>query len=51
MRAACLHGDELRIEDVPEPVPSTGEVLVAVDHAGICGSDLQAHTYGLHDGR
>lgn len=50
MRAACLHGSDLRIEEVAEPVPAAGELLVAVDHAGICGSDLQAHAYGLRAG-
>lgn len=50
MRAACLYGSELRIEDRPAPTPAPGEVLVAVDHAGICGSDLAAHTYGLAEG-
>jgi (R,R)-butanediol dehydrogenase/meso-butanediol dehydrogenase/diacetyl reductase len=50
MRAACLYGDQLRIEDVSDPVPGAGELLVVVDHAGICGSDLAAHTYGLQEG-
>ena len=34
------------VTDVPEPVPGPGEVLVAVEAAGICGSDLE-----LLDGR
>jgi threonine dehydrogenase-like Zn-dependent dehydrogenase len=34
------------VTDVPEPVPGTGEVLVEVAAAGICGSDLE-----LLDGR
>jgi threonine dehydrogenase-like Zn-dependent dehydrogenase len=34
------------VTDVPEPVPGQGEVLVTVDAAGICGSDLE-----LLDGR
>jgi 2-desacetyl-2-hydroxyethyl bacteriochlorophyllide A dehydrogenase len=50
VRAACLYGHDLRIEDRPEPTPSRGELLVRVDHAGICGSDLHADTYGLPDG-
>lgn len=50
MRAACLYGSELRIEDRPEPTPGSGELIVRVDHAGICGSDLHADTYGLPDG-
>lgn len=44
MRAAVYHGPrDIRIEDVPEPVPGPGEVLVEVARNGICGSDL--HTY------
>jgi 2-desacetyl-2-hydroxyethyl bacteriochlorophyllide A dehydrogenase len=34
------------VEDLPEPAPGPGEVLVAVAAAGICGSDLE-----LVDGR
>ena len=34
------------VTDVPEPVPGPGEVLVSVEAAGICGSDLE-----LLDGR
>jgi threonine dehydrogenase-like Zn-dependent dehydrogenase len=34
------------VEEIPEPVPGPGEVLVAVAAAGICGSDLE-----LVDGR
>ena len=29
------------VTDVPEPVPGPGEVLVSVEAAGICGSDLE----------
>ncbi len=50
MRSACLYGNQLRIEERPEPTPAQGELLVAVDHAGVCGSDLHADTYGLPDG-
>ena len=32
----------LRIDDVADPVPGPGEVLVAVRACGICGSDLHA---------
>ncbi len=34
------------VEDIPEPAPGPGEVLVEVAAAGICGSDLE-----LVDGR
>jgi threonine dehydrogenase-like Zn-dependent dehydrogenase len=47
MRVATWHGEtRFTIDDVPEPVPGPGQVLVAVHTAGICGSDVHA-TQGL----
>ena len=44
MRAALLHGpDDLRIEEVPEPV---GEVVVSVRAATTCGTDLKMLKHG-----
>jgi (R,R)-butanediol dehydrogenase/meso-butanediol dehydrogenase/diacetyl reductase len=44
MRAAVYHGPrDIRIEDVDEPAPGPGQVLIEVARNGICGSDL--HTY------
>lgn len=41
MMAAVLHGrDDLRIDEIPAPEPSDGEVLVKVEATGVCGSDL-----------
>lgn len=41
MRAAVLHApSDLRVEEVPDPVPAEDEVIVRVDACGICGSDL-----------
>ncbi|SEC99225.1 (R,R)-butanediol dehydrogenase / meso-butanediol dehydrogenase / diacetyl reductase [Rhodococcus koreensis] len=41
MRAWVYHGNQdLRIEDVPEPIPGPGEVRVRIAYNGICGSDL-----------
>ena len=41
MKAWVLHGiGDLRYETVEEPVPGTGEGLVRVKAAGICGSDI-----------
>ena len=41
MRAARIFEDlTLRLEDVPEPVPGDGQVLVRVHAAGVCGTDL-----------
>jgi S-(hydroxymethyl)glutathione dehydrogenase/alcohol dehydrogenase len=33
-------GEPLRVEEIPDPVPGDGEVLVRVRAAGICHSDL-----------
>jgi L-iditol 2-dehydrogenase len=42
MRAAILHGPgDLRVEDVPEPVPRNDEILVRVDAATTCGTDVK----------
>lgn len=44
MRAARYHGvRDIRLEELPDPTPQAGEVLVRVAHNGICGSDL--HEY------
>ncbi|MFC9259306.1 zinc-dependent alcohol dehydrogenase [Streptomyces hydrogenans] len=40
MRAAVYHGvRDIRIENVPIPVPRAGEALIAVRRNGICGTD------------
>jgi len=31
---------DIRIEQVPRPVPGPGEMLVKVQSCGICGSDV-----------
>lgn len=47
MRVATWRGEtRFTLDEVPEPVPGPGEVLVEVHTAGICGSDLHA-TQGL----
>ena len=44
MKAAVYYGPrDIRIEDVAEPEPKPGELLIEVSRNGICGSDL--HTY------
>lgn len=49
MQAAVFHGPgDIRLSDIPEPVPQVGEVLVKVQRAGICGSDLNRFHYGSH---
>src|SRR5882672_12038258 len=45
MRAAVIHGPRmLSIECVSVPQPAPGEVLVAVDAVGLCGSDVHCYT-------
>jgi threonine dehydrogenase-like Zn-dependent dehydrogenase len=45
MQAALLRGPrDLIITEVPVPVPAPGEVLVAVEATGLCGSDLHFYT-------
>jgi threonine dehydrogenase-like Zn-dependent dehydrogenase len=47
MRAATWHGESrFTLDDLPEPAPGPGQVLVAIHTAGICGSDVHA-TQGL----
>lgn len=46
MRAVVCHRTELTVEDVPDPVPGEGHVLLRVTRAGICGSDLHARHHG-----
>jgi (R,R)-butanediol dehydrogenase/meso-butanediol dehydrogenase/diacetyl reductase len=49
MLAAVFHGPrDVRLCDVPDPVPGPGEVLVKVERAGICGSDVNRFLYGSH---
>jgi 2-desacetyl-2-hydroxyethyl bacteriochlorophyllide A dehydrogenase len=48
MRAAVLKGArELVVEEVRDPEPEAGEVLVQVETVGICGSDLHLYSSGL----
>jgi len=44
MKAALFYGGkDIRVEEVADPTPGPGEVVVRVKAAGICGSDL--HSY------
>src|SRR5262245_13427095 len=42
MRAVVCQDTHLRVEDVPEPKPGKGQLVLDVVRAGICGSDLHA---------
>lgn len=52
MRAVVVEGlgAAWRIEDVPGPVPGTGDVLVQVEAAGICHSDLRVSELAEYGG-
>lgn len=46
MRAAVMRDWQLRVDDVPDPVPGSGQVLTRVLSCGICGSDLHMLEHG-----
>ena len=39
--------EDIRVEDLPVPVPAEGEALIKVLYGGICGSDLHNYTLGM----
>lgn len=41
--------EKLEIRDVPNPAPAPGDILLNVEHCGVCGSDM--HAYLGHDDR
>ncbi len=44
LKAAVLTGQrQITIRDIPKPEPGPGEVVVKVEYAGICGSDVHAY--------
>lgn len=47
MRAVRLSSEMIRVLDLPEPDPGPGQVLVNVERAGICGSDLHMIAEGF----
>jgi L-iditol 2-dehydrogenase len=48
MQAAVYHGpNDLRVETIPTPIPDPGEVIVRVQSASICGTDLRIF-HGQH---
>ncbi|MET0448431.1 MAG: alcohol dehydrogenase catalytic domain-containing protein [Aeromicrobium sp.] len=47
MRASVYHGaHDVRVEDVPDPAPAEGEVLVRVLRSGMCGTDATEWSKG-----
>ncbi|HEU5321165.1 MAG TPA: alcohol dehydrogenase catalytic domain-containing protein, partial [Methylomirabilota bacterium] len=49
MRALILHGPgDLRLEEVPDPRPGPGEVVVRVDAALTCATDAKMVSAGAH---
>jgi (R,R)-butanediol dehydrogenase/meso-butanediol dehydrogenase/diacetyl reductase len=47
MRAVRWHArDDVRLDDVPTPAPGPGEVVLRVEAAGICGTDLDEVRFG-----
>jgi L-iditol 2-dehydrogenase len=49
MRALILHGPgDLRLEEVPEPSPGPGEVVIAVDAALTCATDAKMARAAAH---
>lgn len=49
MLAALLYGQEdLRLEQVPDPTPEAGEVVIQVEAATTCGTDLKVWRRGGH---
>jgi L-idonate 5-dehydrogenase len=47
MKAVVVHGaEDLRVDEVDEPEPGPGEVVVDVEWGGICGSDLGYFRHG-----
>ena len=48
MRAVRYNQPEsLELIELPDPEAAEGEIVVAVDSCGICGSDLHSYTHGM----
>ncbi|MGC1123268.1 MAG: alcohol dehydrogenase catalytic domain-containing protein [Candidatus Methanofastidiosia archaeon] len=49
MKAAVFYGEkDVRIEEVDDPFPGTGEVLLRPLYCGICGTDVDAWNHGMY---
>ncbi|NEB80047.1 alcohol dehydrogenase catalytic domain-containing protein, partial [Streptomyces sp. SID14478] len=51
MLGCVIHGaGDLRVDELPSPVPESGQALVAIRYGGVCGSDLHYwHRGGVGD--
>ena len=50
-RVARLHGVlDLRVEELPDPEPGPGELLVRVEGCGVCPTDVRKYQIGVNDG-
>ena len=50
MTACVLHGKEdVRVEEVPVPKPQSGDLLIRVEAALTCGTDLKVFLRGYHE--
>ena len=48
MRAAVYQGNQqFAIEDLADPAPAPGQVVVDVDFCAICGTDVHAVMYDI----
>ena len=44
MKALVWHGpNQMTVEEVPEPSPKSGEVVLRTEAAGICGSEVEGY--------
>lgn len=49
MKAVVTYApDDYRLEEVPTPQAGPGEVIIKVDHAGVCASDVKCFTGAHH---
>lgn len=47
MLAARMYGiDDVRVEEVPTPAPGAGEILIKIEAAAICGTDIRMISNG-----
>ncbi|MDO4975640.1 MAG: alcohol dehydrogenase catalytic domain-containing protein [Eubacteriales bacterium] len=48
MKTVRYHGiGDVRCENISKPIPKSGEALIKVSYAGICGSDMHIYNKGM----